>query len=403
MIKNCRKDFPVLKRKINGVPLAYLDNAATTQKPGQVIEAVKDYYENCNSNVHRAVHTLSAEATNLYEKAHDITADFIKAQNYEEVCFTKNATESLNLVANDSARKLRKGDEIVLTQMEHHSNLVPWFNAAKLTGAKIKYAEVGKDGTLDLNQIEKLITRKTKIVSCAHISNVLGTINPVREIADMAHRKNALMVLDAAQSVPHLPMDVKELDVDFMAFSGHKMLGPMGIGVLYGKAEILKNTNPFNFGGDMIKEVTLRHARWNDLPWKFEAGTPNVAGAAGLAAAINYLRKMGMSNVRDHGAKLTRHAVKKLGSLEKVEIYGPKTSRGSVVSFNVEGVHPHDVSSILDAQGIAVRGGHHCAMPLMKVLGVQGSARASFYLYNTLREVDRLVSAVEKVKKIMKV
>ena len=393
----------MLKRKINGMPLAYLDNAATTQKPKQVISALKEYYENCNSNVHRAVHTLSAEATSLYEEAHEITADFINAHSYEEVCFTKNTTEALNLVANDSARKLKKGDEIVLTQMEHHSNLVPWFNAAKLTGAKIKYAEVTRNGTLDLNQIEKLITRKTRIVSCTHISNVLGTINPVREIADMAHRKNALMILDAAQSVPHLPVDVRKLDADFMAFSGHKMLGPMGIGVLYGKAEVLKKTNPFNFGGDMIKEVTLKHASWNDLPWKFEAGTPNVAGAAGLTAAINYLKKTGMDSIREHGSKLTRHAMKKLESLEKVEVYGPKSSRGSAVSFNVEGIHPHDVSSILDAQGIAVRGGHHCAMPLMKTLGLQGSARASFYLYNTLREIDRLVSAVEKVKKIMKV
>ena len=400
MIEECRKDFPILKRKINGKLLAYLDNAATTQKPEQVISAVKDYYESSNSNVHRAVHSLAAEATDIYERAHDEVAGFINAQSFEEVCFTRNATESLNLVANDAAGKIGKGDEIVLTQMEHHSNLVPWLNVAKLKGAEVKYAEINEEGELDLSQIDGLVSSRTKIVACSHASNVLGVLNPVREIADIAHSKDAVMVVDAAQSVPGRPVDVKRLDADFMAFSGHKMLGPMGIGVLYGKAELLKKASPFNFGGDMIKEVTFDHAEWNDLPWKFEAGTPNVAGAAGLSAAIAYLKRLGMDSVRDHVRKLTGYASKRLGELDGVDVYGPE-SKTSVVSFNVKGMHPHDLSSIMDAEGIAVRGGHHCAMPLMKVLGIQGSARASFYVYNNLGEVDRLVSAVEKAKKVM--
>ena len=405
MIRNCRKDFPVLRRKINGKKLVYFDNAATTQKPRQVIDAVKDYYENYNSNIHRGVHTLSAEATEAYESAHDKAADFINADNQEEIVFTKNTTESLNIVANSFRTTLRKGDEIVLTRMEHHSNLVPWLNAAKFSGAKIRYADIDGNGKLKPDQIRKLMSKKTRVVALTHASNVLGTINPVKEITEAARRKNAAVVLDAAQSVPHMPIDVKKLDADFMAFSGHKMMGPTGIGVLYGKREMLKKTKPFNFGGDMIKEVRFDRASWNDLPWKFEAGTPNVAGGVGLAAAIDYLNRMGMRNVREHGTGITGYAMKKLGKLEGVEIYGPRKAkeRGAVVSFNVQGIHPHDLSSILDSQGIAVRGGHHCAMPLMGLLGIQGSARASFYAYNTRKEVDRFVAAVERAKKIMKV
>lgn len=405
MIKNCRKDFPALKRKINGKKLVYFDNAATTQKPRQVIDAIKDYYENHNANVHRGVHTLSAEATEAYESAHDKAADFINADNQEEVVFTKNTTESLNIVANSFRTTLRKGDEIVLTRMEHHSNLVPWLNTAKFSGAKIRYADIDENGKLKPGQFRTLMSKKTKVVALTHASNVLGTINPVREITEAARRNNAAVVLDAAQSVPHMPVDVKKLDVDFMAFSGHKMMGPTGIGVLYGKRETLSKTKPFSFGGDMIKEVRFDRASWNDLPWKFEAGTPNIAGGVGLGAAIDYLNKIGMRNVREHEAGITGYAMKKLENLEGVEIYGPgKTrDRGGVVSFNVKGVHPHDLSSILDSQGIAVRGGHHCAMPLMGLLGIQGSARASFYAYNTRKEVDRFAAAVERARKIMKV
>ncbi|MAG16021.1 cysteine desulfurase [Candidatus Woesearchaeota archaeon] len=396
---DARKDFPILSRKVHGKKLVYLDNAATAQKPKQVIEAIKNYYENYNSNVHRAVHQLSAEATDAYDEAHEKTANFINAEE-EEVIFTKNTTESINIIANHFARTLRKNDEIVLTQMEHHSNIVPWLNTAKITGAKIKYAEINKDGELDLEQIKKLITNKTKIVALAHVSNVLGTINPVKEIAKVAHDKGALVLIDGAQSVPHMPVDVKELDCDFLAFSAHKMLGPTGIGVLYGKKELLENIEPFNFGGDMIKEVTFENASWNDLPWKFEAGTPNMAGAVGLSAAIDYLKKIGMEKIREHELELTKYAIKKLSSIEGVEIYGPK-QRVGVISFNLKNVHPHDVSSILDSEGVAVRGGHHCAMPLMKLLGIQGSVRASFYFYNTKEEIDVFVKALAKVKKIM--
>lgn len=397
-----RKDFPILKRKVNGKPLIYLDNAATTQKPRQVIDAIKDYYENYNSNVHRAVHQLSAEATEAYDKSHEKTASFINAKGIEEVVFTKNTTESVNIVANHFLKKLKKGDEILLTQMEHHSNLVPWLNVAKLTGAKVKYAEIGGNGELKLQHLQKLVTKKTRVVAVTHASNVLGTINPVKEIVEIAHDKNAAVLVDGAQSVPHMPVDVESIGCDFLAFSAHKMLGPTGIGVLYGKEKLLGGMEPFNLGGDMIKEVTFENASWNELPWKFEAGTPNVAGAVGLSAAIDYLEKIGMGNVEAHGLELTKHAARKLREAEGIEIYGPKPERRvSLISFNMKGIHPHDVSSILDSEGIAVRGGHHCAMPLMRLLGVQGTARASFYIYNTKKEVDAFVKALAKVGKIV--
>ncbi len=401
--KMIRKDFPILKRKVHGKRLVYLDNAATTQKPRQVIEAIKDYYENHNSNVHRAVHTLSSEATDAYEEAHEKAAAFINAESYEEIAFTKNTTESLNIVANHFARTLRKGDEILLSRMEHHSNLVPWLNAAKISGARIRYAGITKEGELDIEQARKLVSRKTKVVSVTHASNVLGTINDVREIAGIAHDKNAYVVVDGAQSVPNMPVDVKKLECDFIAFSAHKMLGPTGIGVLYGRKELLEKMEPFTFGGDMIKEVTFESASWNELPWKFEAGTPNTAGAVGFSAAIDYLKKIGMENVREHELQLTRYAMKKLNSIGGIEIYGPAAEkRTGVISFNIKGVHPHDVSSILDQEGIAVRGGHHCAMPLMRLLGIQGSTRASFYIYNTKEEIDYFAGALSKVRKIMR-
>jgi len=397
-----RKDFPILSRKVHGKPLVYLDNSATTQKPRQVIEAITRYYEEYNSNVHRAVHQLSAEATEAYDEAHEKVAEFINAKSYEEIIFTKNTTESINIVANHFAKTLGKDDEIVLTQMEHHSNIVPWLNAAKLTGAKIKYAEIDSNGELNLQQLQEIITGKTKIVAIAHASNVLGTINPVKEIIEIAHRKGAVVLLDAAQTVPHMPVDVQELDCDFLAFSGHKMLGPTGIGVLYGRKELLEEMEPLTFGGDMIKEVSFEEASWNDLPWKFEAGTPNVAGAVGLSAAIDYLKNIGMENVREHDLEITKYATEKLKNIEGVEIYGPEPEKkGAVISFNVKNVHPHDVSSILDSEGVAIRGGHHCAMPLMRLLGIQGSARASFYIYNTKEEVDVFVNALAKVMKIL--
>ncbi|MBI2664896.1 cysteine desulfurase [Candidatus Woesearchaeota archaeon] len=396
-----RNDFPILKRKVHGKDLVYFDNAATTQKPRQVIEAIKKYYEEYNSNVHRAVHQLSAEATEAYDKAHEKAAEFINAE-FEEIIFTKNTTESINIVANSFLSKLKPGDEIVLTQMEHHSNIVPWQQAAKKTGARIKYIEIDEKGELKLQQLRKTITDKTKIVAVTHVSNVLGTINPIKKICRIAHEKGATVLVDAAQSVPHMPVDVKELDCDFLAFSAHKMLGPTGIGVLYGKKDILGQMEPMMFGGDMIKEVTFETASWNELPWKFEAGTPNMAGAAGLAAAIDYLKSIGMDKIRQHDYELTKYATEKLQSMEGIEIYGPSPEKkGSVISFNLKNVHPHDVSSILDSEGIAVRGGHHCAMPLMKLLGIQGSVRASFYLYNTKEEIDLFAKALEKARKIM--
>ncbi len=398
-VKKIREDFPILKRKVYGKPLVYLDNAATTQKPRQVIQAIMEYYESHNSNVHRAVHRLSQEATSAYDEAHEKIAEFIGADGMEEIVFTKNATESINIVANSLARQLKKGDEIVLTQMEHHSNIVPWQQAAKRSGARIRYVEIDANGELNMRQLHPIMSEKTKVVAFTHVSNVLGTINPAKEIIAAAKETGAITVLDAAQSVPHMPISVKDLDCDYMAFSAHKMLGPTGIGVLYGKKEMLEKTEPMLYGSDMISEVSFEDAKWNELPWKFEAGTPNMAGAAGLAAAVDYLRKVGMENVHEHERMLTRAALKKLQEIEDVAVYGPKDAakRGGLVAFNLNGAHPHDVSAFLDAVGIAVRGGHHCAMPLARLLGIAGSTRASFYLYNTAEEVDKLAAALENV------
>ncbi len=397
-----RRDFPILSRKVHGKKLVYLDNAATTQKPRQVIDAMSSYYRSFNSNVHRAVHMLSEEATDAYDASHELTADFIGAKSCEEIVFTKNATESLNIVANHFLSVLGRNDEIVLTRMEHHSNLVPWLNVAKATGAKIRYAELNKYGELDMQQLSRVITKKTKVVAVAHASNVLGTINDVKEIAGIAHEKKAVVIVDAAQSVPHMPVDVKKLGCDFLAFSAHKVLGPTGIGVLYGRAELLENVKPLIYGGDMIREVTFESASWNDLPWKFEAGTPNIAGAVGFTAAIRYLKKLGMESVSEHAQAITKYAMHLLSGIQEIEIYGPEGKRAPLVSFNIKGIHAHDISSILDHEGIAVRGGHHCAMPLMNLLGISGSARASFYVYNTVQEADLLAEALGKVTKIFK-
>lgn len=391
-----KEDFPILQKPMNGKPLVYLDSSATSQRPRQVLEAMNLFYENKNANVHRGIYRLSEEATVAYEEAHTTVGAFIGAA-MEETIFTKNTTESLNLLAYSLTKKLEKGDEIMLTQMEHHSNLVPWQQLAQERGLTVRFLPVSKDGELpqDLQ-----LSNKTKIVSVTHMSNVLGTINPVKEIAKQAHDAGAVCVVDAAQSVPHFPVDVQALGVDFLAFSGHKMLGPTGIGVLYGKKHLLEGMDPFLYGGDMIREVTFEQTQFNDLPWKFEAGTPNIAEAVGLAAAVDYLKKLGMDKVFAHEQSLTQYAFERLEPLG-VTIHGPPPgNRGGVLSFSVPGIHPHDLSTLLDQDGIAIRGGHHCAMPLMGVLGVTGTARASLYLYNTKDDIDRLAESIEKAKKV---
>ena len=398
-VKGIRKDFPILNRKVNGKRLIYLDNAATTQKPRQVIEAMDKYYRENNANVHRAIHQLSEEATQLYEKAHKDAARFINASGMEEIIFTKNATEGLNLCAYSLTSSLKKGDEIVLTQMEHHSNLVPWQQLAKQRGLSIRYIPITKKGELNDEAFQKTITKKTRIVAVAHVSNTLGTINDVRAISKIAHENGALFVVDGAQGVPHLKVDVRKLDADFLAFSGHKMLGPTGIGVLYGKKELLEKMPPFLMGGGMIREVTWKDSSWNDLPWKFEAGTPNVAEAVGLSAAISYLESIGMDDVEKRERELVKYALKRLASIKGLESYGP-VKRAGVFSFNINGVHAHDVSAILDSEGIAIRGGHHCTMPLMGLLGVAGTSRASISVYSTEEEINALAWGIEKVKKV---
>ncbi len=395
-----REDFPILKRKVNGKPLVYLDNAATSQKPQQVIDALTEYYSMHNANIHRGVHRLSEEATQLFEDSHKTVSDFINA-DFEEVIFTKNCTESINLVAYSYGfANLKKGDEIIISKMEHHSNFVPWQQIAKFTGSTLKFADLDENGNIEIGKFQNLLSKKTKIVSVAHASNVLGTINPVREIAKIVHEHDAKFFIDAAQSVPHQPVDVRKLDCDFLAFSGHKMLGPTGIGALYGKKEILESMKPFLFGGDMIREVKFENTTFNDLPWKFEAGTPNIAGAVGLGVAIDYLKKIGMENIEQHGKELVKYAYNKLSGIDGLDIYGPDAdSRGALIAFNLQGIHPHDVSAMLDEDGIAIRGGFHCAMPLMETLGIKSSARASFYLYNTKEEIDLLAKSLEKTMK----
>lgn len=399
--KELRKDFPILSERVNGHRLVYLDNAATSQKPRQVIEALVRYYEHDNSNVHRGVHTLGSRATEAYEAARERVARFIRARSPQEVVFTRGTTESLNMIAHGYARaKLREGDEIVLPPSEHHSNLIPWQQAARATGATLRYLPLQPDGTIRLEDVEAAVTHRTKIVAIAHVSNVLGTVNPVREIADIAHRHGAIIVVDGAQSVPHMPTDVVEMDCDFLAFSGHKMLGPTGIGVLYGKAELLAEMEPTYFGGEMIDVVDLYESTWKEAPWKFEGGTPIIAGAIGLAAAMDYLDRVGMAEVERHDAALAAKAVERLAEIDGVTIFGPPPgqSRAGLVTFNLCHVHPHDLATVLDARGVAIRAGHHCAQPLMRLFNVPATARASFYLYNTEEDVDALVDAVLEAK-----
>ena len=404
-----REDFPILKRKINNNPLIYFDNAATSQKPRQVIEAIKNFYENHNANVHRAVHTLSQEATELYEEAHEEVAKFINARGMEETIFVRGTTEAINLVAYSwGCRNLTKEDEVIVSLMEHHSNLVPWEILSKLRGFDVVYVNVKKDGTLDYEDFENKISKKTKIVCISHVSNVSGVVNDVKKIAKVAHEHNALTLVDGAQSVPHLPVNVKDLEVDFLAFSGHKMLGPTGIGVLYGKREILETMEPFQGGGEMIRDVSFNSAKghcsitWNVLPWKFEAGTPNVCGGVGLMEAIKYLRGIGMENVKAHEEMLTKYAMQKMAECRKVEIYGPKqaSKKCGIIPFGVDGLSSHDVALFLDNYGIMVRSGFHCAQPLHELLKLKSSARVSFYIYNTREEIDRFVEVLKEIEQI---
>lgn len=404
-----REDFPILKRKINNYPLIYFDNAATSQKPKQIIDAISNFYENHNANVHRAVHTLSQEASELYEKAHEETAEFINANDIEEIIFVRGTTEAINLVAYAwGLHNLAKDDEVIVSLMEHHSNIVPWEILSRIKGFKIKYAEVNSDGTLNYENFEDTISKKTKIVCISHVSNFSGVINDVKKIAKIAHEHDALILIDGAQSVPHMPIDVEDLDVDFLAFSGHKMLGPTGIGVLYGKQELLKTMDPFQGGGEMIREVSFNQATkrcsisWNDLPWKFEAGTPNIAGGVGLMEAVRYLKTLGMENVKTHECQLTEYALRLMGKQQKIEIYGPKdtSAKCGIIPFNVQGLSSHDVALFLDNYGIMIRSGFHCAQPLHQIFKLKSSTRASFYIYNTKEEIDRFIEVLKEIEQV---
>ena len=400
-VASIREDFPILQRQVHGKPLVYLDNAATTQKPRAVIEALVHFYEHHNANIHRAIHALGEEATSAYEETRAKVAHFINAPRPECIVFTRNTTEAINLVAYAWGREnIGPGDEIVLTEMEHHSNLVPWQRLAQETGGTVKYIGVADDGTLALNDLGSFIGERVKLVAVTHVSNALGTINPVEEIVAAAHRRGAVAVVDGAQSAPHMPVDVQALDCDFYAFSAHKMLGPTGVGVLYGRYELLDAMQPFLSGGEMIRRVRLDGTNWNDVPWKFEAGTPNIADVIAFSAALDYLTALGMANVRAHEEELTAYALRRLRQREELIIYGPldASRRGGVVSFNYPEIHPHDVGTILDREGVAIRAGHHCAQPLMNRFGVAGTVRASFYIYNTAEEVDALLQGIEKVR-----
>ncbi|STO13553.1 Probable cysteine desulfurase [[Flavobacterium] thermophilum] len=397
-VNDIRALFPILHQDVNGHPLVYFDSAATSQKPLPVIETLDRYYREYNSNVHRGVHTLGTKATDAYEGAREKVRRFLNAQSAQEIIFTRGTTAALNLVAASYGRaNVKEGDEIVITYMEHHSNLIPWQQLAKQTGATLKYIPLQEDGTLDWRDVEATITPAVKIVAIAHVSNVLGTINPIRDIARIAHERGAVVVVDAAQSAPHMKVDVQELDCDFLALSGHKMCGPTGIGVLYGKKKWLEQMEPVEFGGEMIDFVELYDSTWKELPWKFEGGTPIIAGAIGLGAAIDFLEQVGLDAIAAHEHELAQYALERLADIDGVTVYGPK-ERAGLVTFNIDGVHPHDVATVLDAEGIAIRAGHHCAQPLMKWLGVTATARASFYLYNTKEEIDRFIAALQKAK-----
>ncbi len=402
-IEEIRDEFPILAQRVHGKPLVYLDNAATSQKPRAVIEALNNYFTHYNANVHRGVHVLAERATKAYEDARKAVARFLNARSSSEIIFTRGTTEAINLVAYSWARNnLKKGDEILLTYMEHHSNTVPWYQVCEQTGATVRRIELNKDGTLALEHLDTLISDRTKLVAIVHCSNALGTINPVRAIADDAHKKGALLLVDGAQSTPHMPVDVQAFDCDFFALSGHKMCGPTASGVLYGKRALLEAMPPFMGGGEMIKEVHFDRAVYNDVPWKFEAGTPNIAESIGLGEAVRFLEKIGMARIRQHDVELTGYCLEKLQQMPEVNILGPLDAqqRGGLVSFTFGDVHPHDIAQVLDQEGVAIRAGHHCTMPLHRKLGIAASARASFYLYNTREEVDAFIEALKKAKKV---
>ena len=407
-ISKIRQDFPILKRKINGNKrLVYLDNAATTQKPISVINAIHNYYMNYNSNIHRAVHQLAEEATFEYEQAREKVAKFINARSSEEIIFTRNATEAINLVSYSWGNtNVRKGDGVVISEIEHHSNIVPWQILIQEKGGKLEYIGIDNNGYLKMEDCAKhLQSNKVKLLSISHVSNVLGTIVPINEIIKMAHQRGILVLVDGAQSVPHMPVDVQDMDCDFMVFSAHKMLGPTGVGVLYTKKEILNEMPPFIGGGDMIKEVHKHETIYNDLPYKFEGGTPNIADVIGFGAAIDYLKKIGMNNIREHEIEITSYAIKAMMDFNDIVLYGPTDAnhRGGVIAFNIGDIHPHDLATIMNDNGIAIRSGHHCAQVLMGRLNIAAASRTSFYIYNTKEEVDTFINALDEARRIFRI
>ena len=396
--KKIKEDFPIFR---NNPDLVFLDNASTTQKPQSVIDSLSHYYENYNSNIHRGIYQIAEKATAAYEKSRDKVTKFIGAGDRRSIVFTKGTTESINLVANSwGGQNLKPGDEVLITEMEHHSNIIPWQLICERTGADLKYIPINEDGTLDLSNPDKYFKNKTKIVCVIHQSNVFGTVNPITEIVKYAHEVGALVLVDGAQSTPHHRVNVTELNCDFFAFSGHKMMGPTGVGALYTKPEILEAMNPFLGGGEMIRKVTLEGSTWNDIPWKFEAGTPNIAQVIGLGSAIDYINKIGTDTITDYENELLKYAQGKLRAIPGINIYGTAKDKGAVISFNLENIHPHDVAHILDTYGIAIRAGHHCAQPIMKKLNVAATNRASFYIYNTLEEIDQLAEGLRKSVKL---
>jgi len=394
-IENIRKDFPILDQEINGSPLIYFDNAASTQKPTAVINAIKSYYENDHSNVHRGVHSLSIRATELYEASRKKVTDYINANNSNEIIFTKGTTDSINLVAHSLTNSIKESDEIVITTMEHHSNIVPWQELCKRTGASLKIAPIDHNGELMIEELEKLLCKNTKILALTHTSNTLGTINPIKEIITMAHHLNIKVLIDGAQAIGHQNIDVQDLDCDFYAFSGHKLYGPTGIGVLYGKEELLNELEPYQFGGEMILKVTFDETTYNSLPYKFEAGTPNIAGAIGLEKAIGYLESVNLNACVKQETAVTQYALKQLKDFSNIKLIGNSDNRSSIISFTIENIHPHDIGTILNQKGIAMRTGHHCTMPLMDFYNIPGTIRASFSFYNTENEVDEMVAALQ--------
>lgn len=400
-LKNIKKDFPILEQKINGKNLVYLDSAATTQKPKEVINSLNNYYNETNSNIHRGVHTLSQKATEKYEKSREKIANFIDASSSKEIIFVRGATEAVNLVANSYARPLlRENDEILISQMEHHANIVPWQMICEEKKAKLKIIPIDKSGELIMSEVKELINEKTKFISLNHVSNSLGTINPIKKIIDIAHQKNIKIMIDGAQAVQHLEISMKDIDADFYCFSGHKMYAPTGIGILYGKKELLEEMPPYQGGGDMIKSVTFEKTTYNDIPNRFEAGTPNISGAIALGKAIEYINQIGIRNINKHEEELLNYATSKLKKINEVKIIGDAKEKAAVLSFIIEGIHPHDIGTIMDSHGIAIRAGHHCTQPIMDFYNVPATARASFAIYNTKEDVDELVKAIKKCIKV---